>query len=115
MERLEAAEDEIRRSLFQLILGNSQDINRGMDLVARLDVILAKAAFGQRVGGVIPSVGNSGELAVQQFVHPVLLCSTAKREIVPIDLILSTNSDAQRALIISGPNGGGKTAAMKVR
>lgn len=108
VENLEAAQDEIRRSLFQLIIGNSEEINSGMDTVARLDVILAKASFGERVGGVIPSVASEGELLVQQFVHPVLLSSG--REIVPIDL---RHGSSKRALIISGPNGGGKTAAMK--
>ena len=116
LDNLEDAEDEIRRSLFQLIIGNSAEINQSMNILARLDVIFAKAAFGQSTGGLIPTVGNGGEIQVQQFVHPVLLCAQAKamsRDVVPIDLKLSS-SGSERALIISGPNGGGKTAAMKV-
>lgn len=61
-------------------------------------------------------VGNGGEIQVPQFVHPVLLgtkTKTMSRDVVPIDLKLSSKGP-ERALIISGPNGGGKTAAMKV-
>ena len=116
LDNLQDAEDEIRRSLFQLIIGNSAEINQSMNILARLDVIFAKAASGQSTGGLIPMVGNGGEIQVPQFVHPVLLgtkTKTMSRDVVPIDLKLSSKGP-ERALIISGPNGGGKTAAMKV-
>lgn len=112
---LAAAEDEIRFSLFQLIIGNSAEINSCMNIVARLDIIFAKAAFALSTGGLIPIVGTAGEISVKQFVHPVLLCSAktaTPSDIVPIDLELSSAA-SKKALIISGANGGGKTVAMK--
>lgn len=113
VEKLEDTEGEIQTALFQSTLGRSKEIDSNLNILARLDVIFAKAAFGESTGGMIPLIKNEGEIAVKQFVHPVLLLSENGGDaIVSIDLRLSSEAK-HRALIISGPNGGGKTAAMK--
>ena len=109
VEKLEATEDEIQSAIFQSVLGRSKEIDTCLDIIARLDVIFSKAAFGESTGGLIPLIENEGKIEVQQFVHPVLLLSENRNDrsdIVAIDLRLSTE-DKHRALIISGPNGGG--------
>ena len=79
--------------------------------MARIDVIFARAAFGSTLNGIIPTVGCDGIVNIQSFVHPVLaLEHNDKSPVVPIDLVLDSGS---RSLIISGPNGGGKTLALK--
>lgn len=109
VEKLEATEDDIQSALLQSILGKSNEINKSLDRLALLDVIFAKAAFGESVGGIIPIIENEGKIEVHQFVHPVLLLSEGtenNHRAVAIDLRLSSE-DKRRALIISGPNGGG--------
>ena len=118
---IEAVQDQIRVGLAQRILSFASIIDHGLQRVARLDVLFAKAAFGIQLNGVFPKISNEGKILVEDFVHPVLairdkppnLPGNSERDAaVPIDLYLSSN-DVGRALIISGPNGGGKTLAMK--
>lgn len=111
---LSVMEEEIERGLMDTIQQASTAIDRGIHAMARLDVIFAKAAFGTVLGGEIPMVRHDGRVSVTDFVHPLLvLCKGVSEEKpVPIDLFLSHDQGSQ-ALIISGPNGGGKTVALK--
>ena len=132
---IEQVEEQIRIGLVSQIQAVSGVVNHGLDLVARLDVIFAKAAYSKRVDGMIPHVGNEGRIDVPNFIHPLLLhrgidsnadsessddvkssvkvsSKAGTRAAVPINLHLSSDA-GDRALIISGPNGGGKTISMK--
>lgn len=90
----------------------AKKVNDNLDLVARIDVILARATFGTLLNGQIPEIHHAyeGEIMVKDFVHPILALN--QENTVPIDLMISQEFD-QRSLIITGPNFGGKTVAMK--
>jgi dsDNA-specific endonuclease/ATPase MutS2 len=116
-------EEQIRVGCVNQIQSVSAVIDAGLQVVARLDVVFAKAAFGLRLNGRFPEVAKNGRIDVGNFVHPVLLMrdlegsfpgvnSLSLSNVVPINLHLSSDQGDQ-ALIISGPNGGGKTVAMK--
>ena len=118
---MDSVESQIRSGLAQLVLGAADSIDAGLDVVARLDVVFAKAAFGQKLDGSIPRIGTEGMISIKSFVHPLLALNDgfASRatygqsgHVMPIDLNLS-GEYGQRALVISGPNGGGKTLSMK--
>jgi DNA mismatch repair protein MutS2 len=120
---MEDLEEQIRVGCVNQIQSVSAVIDAGLHVVARLDVLFAKAAFGLRLNGRFPKVANEGRIDVENFVHPVLLMrdlegsfpdvrSLSLSNVVPINLHLSSDQGDQ-ALIISGPNGGGKTIAMK--
>ena len=94
---------QISNNLSKIISGAARAINTGLDIVSLMDTIFARAAFGSAMGGIIPYVGESGQVKVENFVHPVLTMN--KRSTVPIDLLISNDTD-QRSLIISGPNAG---------
>lgn len=109
-EEMAAKERDIRSGLIQTIHSARETIDDALNVVAQLDVIFAKAAFGCVTGGrsKIVSGQYGGITHVKGFVHPLLQLKTAPA--VPIDLVLGNES---QALIISGNNGGGKTLAMK--
>jgi DNA mismatch repair protein MutS2 len=118
---IDEVEGQIRSGLAQLILGAAEVIDAGVDVLALLDIIFAKAAFGLRFNGAFPQISNNGEIAVEEFIHPVLamhdgfsLSAGPGRagHVTPVDLFLSKER-GKRALLISGPNGGGKTLSMK--
>ena len=73
----------------------------------RLDFLSAKARYGRHLKGCAPVVTEKMELVLKQARHPLLL---EKQEVVPLDLEVGGRS---RMLLISGPNAGGKTVALK--
>ena len=107
-EEISNIEEMIRHDLVVKVSRRRHEIDRGLSTVARLDTIFAKAAFGADHACVVPKVKYNGTITVDGFCHPLLDSDDA----VPIDLKLS-GSGRDRALIISGVNGGGKTVAMK--
>lgn len=110
-EEIEARENEIKDSLVRIICGQLRAIDEGMEKVGQLDVFFAKAAFSELTGGQIPSMESTGCIHVRQFVHPLLMQRTDHAStVVPIDLKMN---DKKPILIVSGPNGGGKTICMK--
>jgi hypothetical protein len=117
-QELVVKEAEIQVGLAQAIYGSMREIDQGLNIVAQLDTIFARAAFGESRNGRRPIVKSEGRIDVRQFVHPLLepesskATKTKRAVAVPVDLHLSSDKN-ERALIISGPNGGGKTLAMK--
>ena len=110
-EEIATVEKQIQLHQIAAIGRAAPFIERALDVMARIDVIFARAAFGLTLNGIIPTVGCDGIVNIQSFVHPVLaLDHNEKSPVVPIDLMLDSGS---RSLIISGPNGGGKTLALK--
>jgi len=103
-----------RESAIQVGLASSvaklrRVIDDGLRIVTELDTIMARAAYGISCSGLIPAVQTQGVIDVKAFRHPLL----PKESVVAIDLCLSPKSRPEKALIISGVNGGGKTAALK--
>jgi DNA mismatch repair protein MutS2 len=110
-DEITLVENQILNHFSTIVTHAATSINKGLDAVAKVDTIFARAAFGSMINGCIPHVGDDGGvIKVEKFVHPVL--SIHDQSTVPIDLIIANNPH-QRSLIISGPNAGGKTLAMK--
>ena len=78
------------------------------DVVAELDVLQAKAALGERLKGNVPRFKPEGDLRLKEAAHPLLLLSG--REVVRNDFYLP---EERPVAVISGPNMGGKTVALK--
>ncbi len=103
---------EIRRILLMLadLLRRDLDTARAdVDICATLDAAYGKAEFAVRYGCAIPEVTGSGGLRVVNGRHPLLLFAIGER-CVPLTAELKASD---RALVISGPNAGGKTTAAK--
>ncbi len=103
-EEISSVVNEISEHLSSIIIRSATTIDRGLDIVARIDTIFARAAFGCTLNGFVPYVGTEGVIDVPEFIHPVLASSGTGRKTVPIDLKLG-HENGDRALIISGPNG----------
>ncbi len=103
---------EIRRiltALANILRENYEILSKNIDIVAQLDMIYAKANFAIQHKCSIPSVDVGNSLRIENGKHPLLLISL-KEKCVPLNLHLKEDD---HALIISGPNAGGKTTAAK--
>ena len=81
-------------------------------LLATFDVIQAKGHLAVQMRGNQPRVLNKPHLGIEMGYHPLLYLKNKAlgRETVPFDLKLF---GANRILILSGPNAGGKSVTMK--
>lgn len=110
-----AEEREVRRVLQRLaeLLGRRvADIDAAVEAVAELDLLRAKARLAGRLGAALPAPGDGcdwlereGMVDLRRARHPLL-----RGEVVPIDISVG---GALPGLLITGPNTGGKTVALK--
>ncbi|HTW87687.1 MAG TPA: Smr/MutS family protein, partial [Candidatus Binataceae bacterium] len=103
----EAEERRILAALTAMVRGYARELRMTFDAMVRLDVLNAGAIFAERFGCTEPDIGAAG-LELIGARHPMLVASG--REVVPIDIRVGAD---QHGIVISGPNTGGKTVALK--
>lgn len=84
----------------------AEDLIRGYDLCVQLNLYFAKANLGAKMKACAPDITCDGKLKLNKARHPLLDSNKA----VPINISLG---EKYSALIITGPNTGGKTVALK--
>jgi DNA mismatch repair protein MutS2 len=120
-----ALEEEERQEIERILLALSDearscstDLEMTAELISRLDLIQAKARLSEACNGTEPYIDDGKELNLVSARHPLLLGSITERaempsparEAVPISLRVN---EARSALVLTGPNTGGKTVALK--
>ncbi|MDE5774244.1 MAG: Smr/MutS family protein [Muribaculaceae bacterium] len=105
-------EIEILKAIALNIRPHLDDIFATAKVMGQFEFIAAKAKFARSVDGRLPVMERDRVIEWYHAVHPVLFLSlrSQDREVVPLNLTLD---DRQRILIISGPNAGGKSVALK--
>ncbi len=108
---------EIERLLMELtdlVRKYADNLHENGEHIGELDLAHAIGRFSYRLNGQIPEWGTA-QLKLLRAKNPHLLLkklrdSTRKEEVVPLDLELDSN---ERCLLITGPNAGGKSVALK--
>ena len=95
--------ERILRELSELVAARAEPLTELVGAAAAVDVALARGTLSRRWRGARVEVGDDVRLLAAR--HPLL----DERSAVPIDLDLR----GLRVLVISGPNTGGKTVALK--
>lgn len=101
---------EERRILYSLMgqIAEAEDILReDIRIVVRLDFVFAKGKLSQEMDGVEPKINLKRRIRLKEARHPML----EKETVVPLDF--AVGSDDVRGVVITGPNTGGKTVALK--
>ena len=101
-------EREVRRVLARLsaqVGEQAEEILASVSVLAELDLIFARAALAEEQKANDPELNGAGRIDLVQARHPLL-----QGRVVPIDVRLG---DGSKALILTGPNTGGKTVTLK--
>ncbi len=106
---------EIQKILTQLtdqLRGYIPDLRKSFQFLGLVDFIRAKAKFAIQTDSRKPQLERQKELHWKGARHPLLELTfkQQKKEVVPLSLHLDHN---KRVLVISGPNAGGKSVALK--
>ncbi|MBU1881359.1 hypothetical protein KKA08_04945, partial [bacterium] len=104
---------EIHRILSELcnhIRARLQEIMLSLEISAQLDHIYAKARFARRLNCILPKISDVPTITLVEARHPLLALKDGVK-VVPISLTLG--GPEGNVLIITGPNAGGKTVALK--
>ena len=100
---------EERRILYSLTAAVAQHsfaISRNMEAMEILDVLFAKAKLSASMKAQPVEIGGERKLIIKQGRHPLLEAESC----VPLDFEMDEDT---RGVIITGPNTGGKTVAVK--
>lgn len=102
-------QEEVERIIRKLsaACGEAADsLLSGYEIAAELNLYFAKASLGTMMSGSIPRITDDGTILLKKARHPLI----DRKRVVPISLTLG---EEYAALIITGPNTGGKTVALK--
>lgn len=105
---LEAAERRILSQLSEMLSRVATKALRGIEVATSIDLAAARAALAVDLDATRPIVKDEGVIDLTDARHPVLLLRAI--EVVPNNLRLGP---AKPILVVSGPNTGGKTIALK--
>ena len=105
--------ERILRRLSALVGAEAGAIKSALGAVGEIDFAMAKAELGVELQAGLPSANDAlawvveapGELRLQSARHPLL-----RGEVVPISVVAGGR---QHGVLITGPNTGGKTVALK--
>lgn len=107
MEAVRREERRILAALSAMCVEHQEDLQGAVQTLAALDGHLAAGRLAERLQANRPTFSPTGQLALRKARHPLLVLDGAK--VVASDIVLP---DAAQWLLISGPNGGGKTVAL---
>ena len=106
-------EQEEEKNILRELTGFARDyidaLERNVQCLGELDFFHAMALFCHEFKCVKPDVTPGGSLEIKRAVNPFIAISK-KDDAVPIDIVMKEDA---KVMIISGPNAGGKTAALK--
>jgi DNA mismatch repair protein MutS2 len=116
VETERAEEQEVQRILAELtdaVREKLGDLGSLVDAIGELDWIFCRAHTAERMRAALPVIDLEGTVDLRAARHPLLLAQSWKdpsRTVVAVDLELSRR---RPLLLVTGPNAGGKTVALK--
>lgn len=101
--------DEVNRILQELSKNVGTyvvELRDNLEVLAQIDFIFAKARLSEKMSAVAPKIVEDQKIDIIKGRHPLI----SPQEVVPLTISLGKDFDA---LVITGPNTGGKTVTLK--
>src|SRR5205823_10647883 len=103
----EKESEEVRRILLALtdaFRARAADLARTIDAAMELDVLQSRARYSESIDGIEPALSTDGAFELQAARHPLLKAA------IPVTIKVVPPATV---LLVTGPNTGGKTVALK--
>jgi len=114
---LSLLQNEEKREIYRILSNLTSEIGNeaykiltSLDIIAHIDSLIAKAKYSLEFGGIKPEIHDINEIYLSRLYHPLLVHSKTKKKVVPLSIEFN---EIKRGHLISGPNAGGKTVALK--
>jgi len=114
---LSLLENEEKREIYRILSNFTEEVGsvandliKSLDILAYFDSVISKAKYSIEFNGFIPKITDEKYLFLKDARHPLLVAAKGIKKVVPLSLELN---ESKRGLLISGPNAGGKTVALK--
>ncbi len=102
-------QEEIQRIIAELsadCAGFAEALSSDYEICTELNLYFAKSNLGAKMRGTVPEISDDGIIDLKKARHPLI----DKNKVVPVDIKLGEDYNA---LIVTGPNTGGKTVILK--
>lgn len=108
------AENEERRILYTLtamLAEQAETMRQNRKVMEKLDYIFSKGKLSMEYGGVEPEINTDRKICLKNARHPLM----DRTVCVPLQFEIGNKRDGAsvRGIVITGPNTGGKTVAIK--
>lgn len=98
--------ERIIQTISQTVQKEAESLVVNTEVFVHLDLVHAKAAYAQEIDGVKPMINREGTIDLIDAKHPLL----DPKKVVPIRIQVDSR---KKIVLITGPNTGGKTVALK--
>lgn len=99
--------EKILTDLTASVRGDVNEILNNYEIIARLDLIFARAKLARTMKAIMPKINDKGYINIVAGRHPLI----DKNKVNPITIYLGKDFDV---MLITGPNAGGKTVTLKL-
>ncbi len=111
--RITKEEFQLLKKWSKIISDNSNSLISNSNIILRIENALTRSRYSNWIGGKPPKFDNDLSITIKGFTHPLLIWEHKKNNSkVPksIDFLIDNKT---KVIAITGPNTGGKTAALK--
>lgn len=99
--------DRILQELTGYVADHASALQSNVEILTRIDFINARGRLAQQMKAAKPAMNEHGLIKMQQARHPLI----SSEAVVPNDVELG---ESYTSIVITGPNTGGKTVAIKM-
>lgn len=99
--------ERILKELTEQIAHHAEYLTHNVNILAKIDFIYARAKLAASMQATKPTMNQDGYISMKEARHPLI----PNEDVVPNDIELGK---AYQAIVITGPNTGGKTVTLKL-
>lgn len=102
--------EKILREITSQIREFVSEFRKNIEILGELDFLHAAANYSIEILGSAPEINDEQFFNIIDARHPILLMNHKRDEVVPLNVTLGKNTNS---ILITGPNAGGKSVAIK--